>query len=482
MADAGYRMVNVVCSGWTGRDPVTHELQENKTFWPQGIADLAKYLHSKNLQLGCYTSPAKTNCCGEPGSLGYEAIDMETFARWGCDHVMVDWCRGYVDPLETKAEYKVIGDAIANSSNPNMLYGIWPGGLGKSWKWGADVGGHYWRTASDIMNGWTSVLHNFDTAYSIPSIDTYTVPGHYTFLDQMVVGVAPNGTGDRSAHGPKGGVPGPGLSPSETVAHMSMWVMAASPLLTCNDVRNMTDDIKNILTNPEVLAVHKDPLTKMAVRIDVGGGVEEAHASNLCASETSVYGRKLHDGSSAVMVLNRGESNASVTLHMEDIGDSMHTTYGARDLWGLANLSIGKTGHAEPVVNQVAVEVASHGARLFRFWPMAPAPPPPPPPPPPPVPHVPCPSGFQSHASGFWFNTDPCPHNNFGDCSADRVNATVPKCGKKCTSTSECVAFEVFLGGAATDHACYIFLKEMTPPFTPSSQSETCVRKSATRD
>ena len=133
------------------------------------------------------------------------------------------------------------------------------------------MGGHYWRTAADIRNGWKWVLHNFDTAYSVPSIETKTVPGHYTFLDQMVVGVAANGTGDQSAHGPKGGVPGPGLSPSETVAHMSMWVMAASPLLTCNDVRNMTDAIKETLTNPEVLAVHKDPLAKMAARIDVGG-------------------------------------------------------------------------------------------------------------------------------------------------------------------------------------------------------------------
>ena len=89
MAEAGYRMVNVVCSGWIGRDPTTHQLLENRTLWPDGIASLAKYLHSKDLQLGCYTSPATRNCCGEPGSLGFEAIDMETFARWGCDHVMV---------------------------------------------------------------------------------------------------------------------------------------------------------------------------------------------------------------------------------------------------------------------------------------------------------------------------------------------------------------------------------------------------------
>lgn len=184
---------------------------------------------------------------------------------------MVDWCREYVDPAQTKAEYDLIGAAIANSSNPNMLYGIWPGGMGKSWKWGAAAGGHYWRTARDIMNSWDSVLHNFDMPYSVPSIQAYTKPGHYTFLDQMVVGVAPNGT--KSGH--HGGVPGPGLTLNETVAHMTMWVMAASPLLTCNDVRNMSADIKRILTNPEVLEVHRDPLVNMAVRIDVGGGVNE---------------------------------------------------------------------------------------------------------------------------------------------------------------------------------------------------------------
>ena len=98
---------------------------------------------------------------------------------------MVDWCRAYVDPLQTKTEYQVIGQAIANSSNPNMLYGIWPGGFGKSWKWGAEAGGHYWRTAADIKNSWSSVLYNFDAPYSVPDIATKTYPGRYTFLDQV---------------------------------------------------------------------------------------------------------------------------------------------------------------------------------------------------------------------------------------------------------------------------------------------------------
>lgn len=283
----------------------------------------------------------------------------------------------------------------------------------------------------------------------------------------MVVGVAPNGTGDH-AGATGGGVPGPGLSPAETISHMSMWVMAASPLLTCNDARNMSKEILETLTNPEVLAVHKDPLAKMAVRIDVGGGVEEGHASNLCTSEYSVYGKDLADGSSAVMVLNRGTASTSVTLPMEDVGDSLHTTYAVRDLWARKDLS------ATPAVQHTIVTVPAHGVRLLRFWPMAPAPAPSPAPP---APHPPCPSGFSAHAGGFWYNTDPCPRNDFSNCSTDpKLNNTVPKCAAKCVATSGCVAFEVFLGGAADDHACYIFLKTMTPPFTPNADSVTCIR------
>ena len=58
----------------------------------------------------------------------------------------------------------------------------------------------------------------------------------------------------------KGSAWGAGLSHEETIAHMSMWVMAASPLLTTVDVRNMTAETKAILTNPELLQIHKDPL------------------------------------------------------------------------------------------------------------------------------------------------------------------------------------------------------------------------------
>ena len=75
--------------------------------------------------MGCYTAPGLKNCCGEPGSLGHEAIDAEFFAEIGCDHIMSDYCQPYTDPGTSKAAYAKLGAAIANSSNPNMVYGVW---------------------------------------------------------------------------------------------------------------------------------------------------------------------------------------------------------------------------------------------------------------------------------------------------------------------------------------------------------------------
>ena len=108
------------------------------------MAGLGTYLHAKGLKMGCYTAPGATNCCGEPGSLGHEDVDAAFFAEIGCDHVMSDFCHPYTDPSHSRAEFARLGTALARSANPNMLYGIWHTGFGKSWKWFADeeVGGH----------------------------------------------------------------------------------------------------------------------------------------------------------------------------------------------------------------------------------------------------------------------------------------------------------------------------------------------------
>ena len=53
---------------------------------------------------------------------------------------------------------------------------------------------------------------------------------------------------------------GNGMSVNEDRAHFTMWCMMASPLILGNDVRNMTPEVLDILTNREMIAVDQDTL------------------------------------------------------------------------------------------------------------------------------------------------------------------------------------------------------------------------------
>ena len=49
-----------------------------------------------------------------------------------------------------------------------------------------------------------------------------------------------------------------GMTPTEYRTHMSLWWMLAAPLIAGNDLRNMTPEISDILTNKEIIAIDQD--------------------------------------------------------------------------------------------------------------------------------------------------------------------------------------------------------------------------------
>lgn len=167
MVAAGYTLMSTVCTDWTGRDPVTHELQQNLTLWPGGMSSFADYVHSKGMQLSVYTDAGVKNCCGEPGSLGYEDIDMKTFASWGVDAVGIDYCGG---PPDVELAYQKFADAIA-ASGRSMQLGMWNLGRGRAFSWAPAMSrnmttespGHgswipHMRLTGDIGNYWSGSI------------------------------------------------------------------------------------------------------------------------------------------------------------------------------------------------------------------------------------------------------------------------------------------------------------------------------------
>ena len=70
---------------------------------------------------------------------------------------------------------------------------------------------------------------------------SYAGPGHWNDPDMLEVG---NG----------------GMTNIEYRSHFSLWALLAAPLIAGNDLRHMNPEIRDILTNKEVIAVDQDPL------------------------------------------------------------------------------------------------------------------------------------------------------------------------------------------------------------------------------
>ena len=269
LRDAGYDTILVTCAGWQ-RDPVTHKLMENKVVWPRGYRAFIDYLHSKRLKIGAYGDTGEFNCCHmcvdghcwqEPGQLGYEELDVQTWADWGVDHIVIDNCDNANTTAESVFEYRKIRDALVKVGKP-MIYGIWNVGSGKPWAWASDVG-HYWRTGPDLGTRWgtagqkhpavaggndrsQSLMLNYDLEQAIPSLDSIAGPGSFAFLDNLAVGLP--------ADVPHKG--DTGLTIEETRTHFSIWSIMASPLILNHNIfpgeGAVDPEITKIITNKEV--------------------------------------------------------------------------------------------------------------------------------------------------------------------------------------------------------------------------------------
>ncbi|WP_334238922.1 glycoside hydrolase family 27 protein [Terriglobus sp. ADX1] len=294
MRDAGYVYVNIDDT-WQGVRDAQGNLHANKKF--PDMKALAEYVHSKGLKFGIYSSPGPRTCAEYPGSYGHEEQDAKTFAAWGVDYLKYDWCgaRMIYTHDDLQAVYQKMGDALLHSGRP-ILYSLCEYGSGNVERWGAKVGGNLWRTTGDISDTWTSMTANIQK--QIPTAP-YAGPGHWNDPDMLEIG---------NGH----------MNDEEYKTHMSLWALTAAPLLAGNDIRNMSQVIKDILLNREVLAVDQDPLGKQASPVKHG--------------DLQTWVKPLADGSVAVGVVNMGDAATTGTVNISELGIGAKVT-SARDLW-----------------------------------------------------------------------------------------------------------------------------------------------------
>ncbi|WP_327311998.1 RICIN domain-containing protein [Streptomyces sp. NBC_01235] len=317
---AGYQYVNIDEGWWQGTRDSAGNITVDETEWPGGMSAIADYIHSKGLKAGIYTDAGKDGCgyyfpTGRPaaagtGSEGHYDQDMLQFSKWGFDYVKVDWCGGDKEGLDAKTTFQTISDSVAKASATTgrpLILSVCNWGRQNPWNWGAGMAS-LWRTNDDIIiygntPSWTNLLTNFDR--NVHPSGQHT--GYYNDPDMLMVGMS-------------------GFTAAQNRSHMNLWAISGAPLLAGNNLATMTTETRDILTNPEVVAVDQDPRGLQGVKV---------------AEDTTglqVYSKVLSgSGKRAVLLLNRNSSAANMTVRWSDLGltDASATV---RNLWTRSNV------------------------------------------------------------------------------------------------------------------------------------------------
>jgi alpha-galactosidase len=284
MKDAGYQYI-IIDDCWHGKRDNLGFIRADPERFPSGIKALADYIHSKGLKFGIYSDAGWRTCAGRPGSRGYEFQDAMKYAEWGVDYLKYDWCN--TEGLNAEGAYLTMRDALYAAGRP-VVFSLCEWGNNKPWEWGKNIG-HLWRTTGDIAacfdcvvdhGGWNSwgVMRILDMQ---EGLRIHAGPDHWNDPDMMEVGN--------------------GMSVNEDRAHFTMWCMLAAPLIAGNDLRKMTDETIQILTNKEAISIDQDSLGIQGFKYSEGDSLE-------------IWFKPLINNEWAVCFLNRGKNSRSITF------------------------------------------------------------------------------------------------------------------------------------------------------------------------
>jgi alpha-galactosidase len=339
MRDAGYTYI-VIDDCWHGERDSLGFIHESPEHFPSGMKALADYIHSKGLKFGIYSCAGAKTCAGKPASRGHEYQDAITYASWDVDYLKYDWC--YAEDLSAQGAYTTMRDALYSAGRP-IVFSLCEWGNNKPWAWASSVG-HLWRTTGDISavfdgtvkhDGWSSLgaMYILDLQEGLRK---YAGPGHWNDPDMLEVGN--------------------GLSDSENRAHFSMWCMLAAPLIAGNDVAGMSKEVKDVLTNKDVIAVDQDSL-----------GIQAFKYSSADSLET--WFKPLNGGDWALCFLNRKSTPVEVKFNWKDhvIADPdfnykpefLKAKYSILNLW--------TKKEAGTTVQPLNVTVPSHDVAMYRL-------------------------------------------------------------------------------------------------------------------
>ncbi|MDX1283569.1 MAG: glycoside hydrolase family 27 protein [Draconibacterium sp.] len=347
--EAGYKYI-VIDDTWQektlGYDGL---LQASKEKFPGGIKALTEYVNNLGFELGIYSCPNTLTCANFPGSLGLEDRHAKQFADWGIKFLKYDYC-----PTRNKEQRNTQGTILdryikmksaLDKVDSTIIFAIcekgwysgnikWAKGYreqtpvtaenrSEMFSWAPELG-TMWRTTNDINAKWETIMKILDEQEGLAEL---AGPGAFNDPDMLEVG---NGN----------------LTLAENRAHFSLWCILAAPLFLGNDIAAMNEEILEIITNEELIALNQDPLCKQAEKVYDKNGIE-------------IFLKPLANGDFGVCILNRNENTEKFNLKWEYLGINENEKLSIQDLWENKKLKKSKK-NLETTIN-------SHDVKVFRI-------------------------------------------------------------------------------------------------------------------
>ena len=327
LKDAGYIYLNLDDNWMDTKRDANGDLQNNPKTFPSGMKAIADYVHAKGLKFGLYGDRGKRTCHhynsnwqSESGSNGHEEQDAKKLAEWGVDYWKYDNCDS--DPSTQEKDYTAMSKALRNSGR-DIVFSIC---MWEYKEWMPKIA-NLWRTTFDIGPEWISSSWYRGVYEIIDANNKYwqiAKPGHWNDPDMLEVGNR-------------------GLSYEEQRSQMTMWSIMAAPIMISSDVRNMSDETKELYLNKDMIAINQDSLGVQGHRISDKDGKQ-------------VWTKPLQNGDIAVALLNNNGSIQTVECDFKDIGVDGEVE--VRDAWKKKDLG---------PVSHVSIELPAHGSALLRL-------------------------------------------------------------------------------------------------------------------
>jgi len=239
-----------------------------------GIEVVANYVHSLGLKFGLYVTPGISdqavsqntpiegtsytaseiadgdsennyNCGGmqgidysKPGAQAFINSWADEFASWGVDYLKLDGVGSFdipdVQAWSTALQQSGRPIALELSNSLNISYASTWSSLSNGWRTGGDI-----QCYCSTLTNYNNISSRFDEA---ADWQPYAGPGGWNDMDSIEVGAGSND----------------GLTVPERQTQLSLWSLAASPLILGSDLTNLDSGDLGLLKNTAVIGVDQD--------------------------------------------------------------------------------------------------------------------------------------------------------------------------------------------------------------------------------